>query len=102
MFSISTSDLVRKSLLLAEYTFVLQVLLRIITFVLNGLAYRWLDASVLGLVNFRLGLYYSTLVFTARESFRRACLSRGGEILLASSGESKAKWRSLLNVMWLT
>lgn len=94
-----------QSLRLAGYTFFLQILLRVITFATNGLAYRYVDASVLGLVNFRLGLYYSTLVFTSRESFRRACLSRGGEILLTSSSsysESRLKWQALLNVMWLT
>ncbi|VDD76001.1 unnamed protein product [Mesocestoides corti] len=97
-------NLVNKSLLLAEYTFVLQVLLRVITFALNGLTYRWLDADFLGLVNFRLALYYSTLVFMARESFRRACLSRGGEILFgnSSAADACANWRRLLNVMWLT
>ncbi|VDK36652.1 unnamed protein product [Taenia asiatica] len=94
-----------QSLRLAGYTFFLQILLRLITFATNGLAYRCVDASVLGLVNFRLGLYYSTLVFTSRESFRRACLSRGGEILLTSGSshsELRLKWQALLNVMWLT
>ncbi|KAH9286215.1 Protein RFT1 -like protein [Echinococcus granulosus] len=98
-------ELMSQSLRLAEYTFFLQVLLRVITFATNGLAYRCVDASVLGLVNFRLGLYYSTLVFTSRESFRRACLSRGGEILLTSGSlhsDARLKWQALLNVMWLT
>lgn len=93
----------RQSFSLAGYTFILQILLRVITFVTNALAYRCVDASILGLVNFRIGLYYSTLVFTARESFRRACLSRGGELLLPPLViDIQSKWRSLLNVMWLT
>ncbi|KAL5968795.1 hypothetical protein TSMEX_003472 [Taenia solium] len=99
------NELMTQSLRLAGYTFFLQILLRLITFATNGLAYRCVDASVLGLVNFRLGLYYSTLVFTSRESFRRACLSRGGEILLTSGSphsEFRLKWQALLNVMWLT
>ncbi|KAM7533701.1 hypothetical protein Aperf_G00000125690 [Anoplocephala perfoliata] len=96
-------DLMNQSLRLAGYTFILQILLRIITFVTNAFAYRCVDASIVGLVNFRIGLYYSTLVFTARESFRRACLSRGGEILLSpSTSDIRSKWRALLNIMWLT
>ncbi|VUZ55840.1 unnamed protein product [Hymenolepis diminuta] len=96
-------DLMSQSLNLAGYTFILQILLRVITFITNALAYRCVDASILGLVNFRIGLYYSTLVFTARESFRRACLSRGGELLLSPLViDIRSKWRSLLNVMWLT
>lgn len=94
-----------QSLLLAGYTFILQVLLRVITFGINGIAFRYVDASVLGLVNFRLTLYYFTLIFTARESFRRTCLSRGGEIILSpdySNSQRKLKWQALLNVMWLT
>ncbi|KAM3172007.1 hypothetical protein ACTXT7_015432 [Hymenolepis weldensis] len=95
--------LMSQSLSLAGYTFILQILLRIITFVTNALAYRCVDASILGLVNFRIGLYYSTLVFTSRESFRRACLSRGGELLLSPLViDIRSKWRALLNVMWLT
>ncbi|KAL5111414.1 hypothetical protein TcWFU_008896 [Taenia crassiceps] len=98
-------ELMTQSLRLAGYTFFLQVILRLITFATNGLAYRCVNASVLGLVNFRIGLYYSTLVFTSRESFRRACLSRGGEILLTSSSsyyESRLIWQAIVNVMWLT
>ncbi|VDN98301.1 unnamed protein product [Rodentolepis nana] len=95
-------DLMSQSFSLAGYTLILQILLRVITFVTNALAYRHVDAIILGLINFRIGLYYSTLVFTARESFRRACLSRGGEILLQPSAtDIRLKWRALLNVMWL-
>ncbi|VDQ13709.1 unnamed protein product [Trichobilharzia regenti] len=66
---------------LIGYTFFLQIALHIMTFILNSLSYRYLDTASLGLVNVRLGLFYSTLVFTAREAFRRACLSRGGELI---------------------
>uniref|UniRef100_A0A0X3PMV2 Protein RFT1 homolog n=2 Tax=Schistocephalus solidus TaxID=70667 RepID=A0A0X3PMV2_SCHSO len=106
----SGRNLFSSSIVLAQYSFTLQLLLRVITFALNGLAFRHLDAGVLGIVNFRLGLYYSTLVFAARESFRRACLSRGGELLSqrmfgdgpSLRSERKRLWYGLLNVMWLT
>ncbi|VDN11737.1 unnamed protein product [Dibothriocephalus latus] len=103
-------NLFSSSIALAQYSFTLQLLLRVITFALNGLAFRHLDAGVLGIINFRLGLYYSTLVFAARESFRRACLSRGGELLSQQSfgdgpslrSDRQRLWYGLLNVMWLT
>ncbi|KAL7062973.1 hypothetical protein AAHC03_01637 [Spirometra sp. Aus1] len=106
----SERNLFSSSIVLAQYSFTLQLLLRVITFALNGLAFRHLDAGILGIVNFRLGLYYSTVVFAARESFRRACLSRGGELLsqrMFGDGPSRRSerqrlWHGLLNVMWLT
>lgn len=105
-----TRNIFATSLELAEYSLLLQIILRVITFALNGLAFRYLDVGLMGIVNFRIALYYSTLVFAARESFRRACLSRGGEILIdprfdrhRSVGQDRMKlWHGLLNVMWLT
>ncbi|KAF7256095.1 hypothetical protein EG68_05870 [Paragonimus skrjabini miyazakii] len=66
---------------LIGYTFILQLGLHFLTFFLNGLAYHRLDPASLGLVNVRLGLFYTTLMFIARDAFRRACLSRGGELI---------------------
>ncbi|KAA3679039.1 oligosaccharide translocation protein RFT1 [Paragonimus westermani] len=65
---------------LIGYTFILQLGLHLLTFFLNGLAYHRLDPASLGLVNVRLGLFYTTLMFIARDASRRACLSRGGEL----------------------
>ncbi|CAH8841803.1 unnamed protein product [Trichobilharzia szidati] len=75
------SEFLNTGFTLIGYTFFLQIALHIMTFFLNSLSYRYLDTASLGLVNVRLGLFYSTLVFTAREAFRRACLSRGGELI---------------------
>ncbi|THD25718.1 Protein RFT1 [Fasciola hepatica] len=72
---------------LIGYTFLLQFLLHAINFLLNGLAFRHLDTTSLGLVNVRIGLFYSTLMFITRESFRRACLSRGGELVTQPASE---------------
>lgn len=65
---------------LIGYTFLLQFLLHVLNFLLNGLAFRHLDTTSLGLINVRIGLFYSTLMFIARDAFRRACLSRGGDL----------------------
>ncbi|TGZ59519.1 hypothetical protein CRM22_009018 [Opisthorchis felineus] len=67
---------------LIGYTFFLQLGLHLMTFVLNGLAYHRLDTASLGLVNVRLGLFYTTLMFISRDAFRRAFLSRGGQLLI--------------------
>ncbi|GAA29034.2 oligosaccharidyl-lipid flippase family [Clonorchis sinensis] len=67
---------------LIGYTFFLQLGLHLMTFFLNGLAYHRLDTASLGLVNVRLGLFYTTLMFISRDAFRRAFLSRGGQLLI--------------------
>ncbi|KAF6778724.1 hypothetical protein AHF37_01564 [Paragonimus kellicotti] len=72
---------------LIGYTFILQLGLHFLTFFLNGLAYHRLDPASLGLVNVRLGLFYTTLMFIARDAFRRACLSRGGELIAQPTQE---------------
>ncbi|KER29881.1 hypothetical protein T265_13284, partial [Opisthorchis viverrini] len=70
---------------LIGYTFFLQLGLHLMTFVLKGLAYHRLDTASLGLVNVRLGLFYTTLMFISRDAFRRAFLSRGGQLLIQAN-----------------
>ncbi|VEL21396.1 unnamed protein product [Protopolystoma xenopodis] len=82
----SSYHLTGAGMAVARYTFVLQIGLRIMTFGLNALAFRYVSATDIGLVNLRLGLFYSTLMFAAREAFRRACLSRGGQIVYSNPG----------------
>ncbi|XP_049632184.1 protein RFT1 homolog [Suncus etruscus] len=77
---------------LASSGLLLQVLFRLITFVLNAFILRFLSKEIVGIVNVRLTLLYSTSVFLAREAFRRACLSGGAQ----------RDWRKTLNLLWLT
>ncbi|OBS60012.1 hypothetical protein A6R68_08858 [Neotoma lepida] len=70
----------------------LQVLFRLITFVLNAFILRFLSKEIVGIVNVRLTLLYSTTIFLAREAFRRACLSGGAQ----------RDWSQTLNLLWLT
>ncbi|XP_014648471.1 PREDICTED: protein RFT1 homolog [Ceratotherium simum simum] len=77
---------------LASSGLLLQVLFRLITFVLNAFILRFLSKEIVGIVNVRLTLLYSTTVFLAREAFRRACLSGG----------TQRDWRQTLNLLWLT
>nr|XP_023417483.1 protein RFT1 homolog isoform X2 [Cavia porcellus] len=77
---------------LASSGLLLQVLFRLITFVLNAFILRFLSKEIVGIVNVRLTLLYSTTVFLAREAFRRACLSGGAQ----------RDWIQTFNLLWLT
>ncbi|XP_004464501.2 man(5)GlcNAc(2)-PP-dolichol translocation protein RFT1 isoform X2 [Dasypus novemcinctus] len=77
---------------LASSGLLLQVLFRLITFVLNAFILRFLSKEIVGIVNVRLMLLYSTTTFLAREAFRRACLS----------GAPRRDWKQTLNLLWLT
>ncbi|XP_048657100.1 protein RFT1 homolog isoform X3 [Marmota marmota marmota] len=77
---------------LASSGLLLQVLFRVITFVLNAFILRFLSKEIVGVVNVRLTLLYSTTTFLAREAFRRACLS----------GSTQRDWSQTLNLLWLT
>ncbi|EFB13606.1 hypothetical protein PANDA_007561, partial [Ailuropoda melanoleuca] len=68
------------------------VLFRLITFVLNAFILRFLSKEIVGIVNVRLTLLYSTTIFLAREAFRRACLS----------GSPQRDWSQTFNLLWLT
>ncbi|XP_053456849.1 protein RFT1 homolog [Nycticebus coucang] len=77
---------------LASSGLLMQVLFRLITFVLNAFILRFLSKEIVGVVNVRLTLLYSTTIFLAREAFRRACLS----------GDTQRDWSQTLNLLWLT
>ncbi|XP_077605673.1 man(5)GlcNAc(2)-PP-dolichol translocation protein RFT1 [Crocuta crocuta] len=77
---------------LASSGLLLQVLFRLITFILNAFILRFLSKEIVGIVNVRLTLLYSTTIFLAREAFRRACLS----------GDAQRDWSQTFNLLWLT
>uniref|UniRef100_A0A8C7YLQ2 Protein RFT1 homolog n=1 Tax=Oryzias sinensis TaxID=183150 RepID=A0A8C7YLQ2_9TELE len=87
-------DKLRNTFTLASCNVLLQVMFRVLTFLLNGFTLRFVSKELIGVVNVRLTLLYSTLVFLSREAFRRACLS--GE-----SGTNQ-NWRQTINLLWLT
>ncbi|KAM4582655.1 man(5)GlcNAc(2)-PP-dolichol translocation protein RFT1 [Fundulus diaphanus] len=90
----STQDILKNASTLASYNVLLQVMFRVLTFLLNAFTLRFVSKELIGVVNVRLTLLYSTLVFLSREAFRRACLS--GE-----SGTNRS-WRQIINLIWLT
>uniref|UniRef100_A0A8D1B8H1 Protein RFT1 homolog n=1 Tax=Sus scrofa TaxID=9823 RepID=A0A8D1B8H1_PIG len=88
----SSREVLGQAARLASSGLLLQVLFRVITFVLNAFILRFLSKEIVGVVNVRLTLLYSTTIFLAREAFRRACLSGG----------TQRHWSQTLNLLWLT
>ncbi|XP_074594653.1 man(5)GlcNAc(2)-PP-dolichol translocation protein RFT1 [Brevipalpus obovatus] len=68
----------------------LQFLARIFTFIFNLIVVRYLSADVLGVINVRLMLLFTTIQFISREPVRRVCLSEA----------KSSPWPSLVNIMW--
>ncbi|CAN7988839.1 unnamed protein product [Ixodes hexagonus] len=83
-------NLVRQATKAASYNILLQVSLRVVTFVLNAFILRHVSKDVLGVVNVRLLLLYTTVQFLSREPFRRACLSNG----------QSCRWPAVINLAW--
>lgn len=76
----------------ASYNMILQLCLRLTTFVLNAFILRHVSQQTLGIVNVRLTLLYSTTLFLSKEAFDRACLSR----------TDRRDWRQIINLLWCT
>lgn len=85
-------DLLAGAARAATYNMALQLCIRMMTFILNGVVLRYISKELLGVVNVRLTLLYTTTLFIATESFDQACLSKI---------ENK-DWRQVVNQMWLT
>ncbi|KAK3575349.1 hypothetical protein QTP86_025498, partial [Hemibagrus guttatus] len=84
-----SEDVLKSASTLASYN----VMFRVLTFFLNAFILRFVSKELIGVVNVRLTLLYSTLVFLSREAFRRACLSGEG---------AGRNWRQVINLLWLT
>ncbi|XP_053577179.1 protein RFT1 homolog [Bombina bombina] len=86
-----SQDVLTDTTKLASYSMILQIMFRILTFGLNAFTLRYISKEIIGIVNVRLTLLYTTVVFLAREAFRRACLSHS----------SQQNWRRTINLIWL-
>ncbi|XP_037090773.1 protein RFT1 homolog, partial [Pollicipes pollicipes] len=84
---------VLKSLLQSTSSLIIvQVTYRLFTFITNAVVLRYISPDVLGIINVRLALLYSTATFVSCEAFRRVAL-----------GVSEpAKWRQAINLLWLS
>ncbi|PIK45196.1 hypothetical protein BSL78_17955 [Apostichopus japonicus] len=87
-----SNNVLASSAMSASYNMVLQIMFRVMTFLLNAfiLRNRYVTEDMLGVVNVRLTLLYSTILFVAREAFRRACLSQ----------KESQKWQQTINLIW--
>ncbi|XP_043934111.1 protein RFT1 homolog [Protopterus annectens] len=88
----TSQDILNHATKLASYNVLIQVVFRVQTFVLNAFTLRYISKEVIGVVNVRLTLLYTTVVFLAREAFRRACLS----------GSNERNWTQVINLLWIT
>ncbi|KAM4650636.1 man(5)GlcNAc(2)-PP-dolichol translocation protein RFT1 [Discoglossus pictus] len=87
----ASEDVLTDTTKLASYSMVLQIVFRVLTFGLNAFTLRYVSKETIGIVNVRLTLLYTSVVFLAREAFRRACLSHS----------SQQNWRCTINLIWL-
>lgn len=88
----ASKNLVAQVTRAASYNILLQVSLRIVTFVLNAYILRHITRDSLGVINVRLLLLYTTVQFLSREPFRRSCLS----------GDRERRWSAVINVAWFS
>ena len=68
-----------------------QIACKLITFGLNSLILRHISKDLLGVVNVRLLLLHTTVLFLCREGIRRAC----------SGNLQKHDWKASINLIWL-
>ncbi|XP_046548577.1 protein RFT1 homolog [Haliotis rubra] len=86
----SSSDLLAGAAKATTYNMALQLMLRVMTFFLNAFVLRFITKDLLGVVNVRLLLLHSTVLFLSCEPFDKACLSK----------QEKKDWRQVVNLMW--
>ena len=86
----SASEIQARSVQSALLNFATMVLAHAVAFVSNAFLLRHTDEHLLGL-NVRVMLLHTTVMFLAREAFRKACISRPAD----------GKWRGIINLVWL-
>ncbi|XP_013185969.2 protein RFT1 homolog [Amyelois transitella] len=85
-------NLLMSSLENASFNIIFQILFRCITFIINAWVIRNVGHEVLGIMNVRLLLLESTILFLSREPFNRACMGQKDEL----------SWTHIINQIWLS
>ncbi|XP_015590433.1 protein RFT1 homolog [Cephus cinctus] len=85
-------DILKSSLENASFNIIFQVLCRCVTFVLNAFVVRHVGQAVLGVMNVRLLLLESMILFLSREPFMKACLTNTAD----------HNWAQVVNLLWVT
>lgn len=85
-------NVLKSSVQNASFSIVFQILFRCITFVLNAFIIRHVGQDVLGIMNVRLLLLESTILFLSKEPLMKACLT-----------DTKShNWAQVINQIWLS
>ncbi|XP_041979569.1 protein RFT1 homolog [Aricia agestis] len=85
-------NLLMSSLENASFNILLQIVFRCITFAINAWVIRNVGHEVIGIMNVRLLLLESTILFLSREPFHRACLGQ----------KDTTNWNQIINQVWLS
>lgn len=85
-------NILKSSLENASFSIIFQIFCRCVTFVLNAFVVRHVGQAVLGVINVRLLLLESMILFLSREPFMKACLTNTAE----------HNWAQVVNLLWLT
>ncbi|KAK0084300.1 hypothetical protein PV325_007295 [Microctonus aethiopoides] len=85
-------NILKSSLENASFNIVFQIFCRGITFLLNAFVIRHVGEEVLGVMNVRLLLLESMILFLSREPFFKACLTNS----------VNHNWAQVINLLWLT
>lgn len=85
-------NILTSSLENASFNIIFQILFRCITFIINAWVIRNVGHEILGIMNVRILLLESTILFLSREPFIRACLGQKNDI----------SWNHLMNQIWLS
>ncbi|XP_063916164.1 protein RFT1 homolog [Zophobas morio] len=85
-------NILKSSVQNASFSIIFQILFRCITFVLNAFIIRTVGQEVLGIMNVRLLLLESTILFLSKEPIMKACLT-----------DTKShNWAQVINQIWLS
>ncbi|KAL3273755.1 hypothetical protein HHI36_015183 [Cryptolaemus montrouzieri] len=85
-------NILESSLQNASFSIIFQVLFRCITFILNAFIIRTVGHDVLGIMNVRLLLLESTILFLSKEPLLKACLT-----------DTKShNWAQVINQIWIS
>lgn len=90
-----TDHFIYSTLISIKNNLKVQLLGKLFTFFLNAFILSYLpSSSIVGIINVRLALLYTTLQFLPKEAFRKVCI---GE----ASRKTSDAWPSVVNTIWL-
>ncbi|XP_063697354.1 protein RFT1 homolog isoform X1 [Culicoides brevitarsis] len=89
-------NVLESSIKKASFSCLSKIFCRFISFTINAFIVRFVGRDVLGIMNVRLLLIESTLLFLSKEAISRAALST------TTQHKNKSTWPQLINQMWIT